>query len=252
MTHATLITGGSFDRRVQEAENLASLLLCSGTGTRPCGNCSNCKKIAAGIHPDLTYIRGEKQTIRVDDARAMRADAFILPNEADLRVFIIENADKMNEAAQNAILKILEEPPSTAAFILTAASASGIRPTVLSRCSHLRLGKAQEPQANETAQRLVDALASRDQLKLALFCRELEKLDREAFPDLLESATRILLDKIRLKLDGNTNNITFKLTKKQIIDSAFALNKIRNYVELNCGAGILAGLVNAYCWEAIH
>lgn len=251
-THATLIIGGSASDRAKEAKLLASQLLCSSDGTRPCGHCSNCRKISAGIHPDLTYVYGENQIIRVDDVRAMRSNAFILPNEAKQRIFIIENADNMNEAAQNAILKILEEPPPTAAFILTAVSASGIRPTVLSRCSQFRLGAAEEPPVSETAQRLVDTLASRNRLRLALFCRELEKLDRDSFSDLLESATRILLNNIRIKLDKKGKNEPIRLTKKQITDAAFALMRIRSYVELNCGAGILAGLVNAYCWEAIH
>ena len=123
-----------------EALHRAAALLCSGENP-PCGICRNCRKVQAGVHPDLTLIQPEKGIIKVDTARELRTQAYVLPNEAEMRVFVVLDADCMNESAQNALLKVLEEPPSYAAFLLTAEVGERLRATVRSRCAHVRLAE---------------------------------------------------------------------------------------------------------------
>jgi DNA polymerase III delta prime subunit len=98
--------------------------------------CAACIKAAGGNHPDIVEIEGvgASHLIAVDAVRALREQAYVLPNEAARRVFIIVGAQDMNEAAQNALLKVLEEPPAQAAFVLTCENRSQLLPTVQSRC----------------------------------------------------------------------------------------------------------------------
>ena len=140
LSHAYLITGGSAEERDALAGRMAAAYLCRGERP-PCGRCGPCRKVAAGAHPDIwrTAPAPDKREITVDQIRALRADAYIRPNEGARKVYIIHPADAMNPAAQNALLKVLEEGPSYAAFLLAAARPGLLLDTVRSRCEPLRL-----------------------------------------------------------------------------------------------------------------
>ena len=154
--HACLICASSAEAALDKARELASRAVCSGTGLlKPCGACRDCRKVAAGIHPDvITLTRAaddkgrQKQNITVDQIRALSADAIVLPNEAKRKVYIIDGAETMNPAAQNAALKLLEEPPAAVVFLLCTVRPMQLLETVRSRCAPgdgalpLRTGKA--------------------------------------------------------------------------------------------------------------
>ncbi len=93
-------------------------------------------RVLRGAHPDVIYIRHEegKSTISVDAIRDMRADAFITPTEASHKIYIIDGAHELNDSGQNALLTILEQPPSFCIFILLTENKDQILPTVISRC----------------------------------------------------------------------------------------------------------------------
>ena len=144
--HACLICAPSGEAALNKAKELAARAVCSGEGpSKPCGVCRDCRKVAAGIHPDvITLSRAvddkgrQKQNITVDQIRALSADAIVLPNEAKRKVYIIDEAETMNPAAQNALLKTLETPPGDAMFILISEASGGLLPTILSRCLTVR------------------------------------------------------------------------------------------------------------------
>ncbi len=131
------------------ARLIAAALCCSSQGEKPCGHCPECEKSLGGGHPDIMTVSGgdSPRSFKIDTVREMRSDVSIRPNEADHKVYILENAHNMGEPAQNALLKILEEPPSYAVFILTCESAGQLLPTVLSRSVVMRLGGLAEEQA---------------------------------------------------------------------------------------------------------
>jgi len=131
---SVLIEGRDKSLRDDSALFLAAAVVCEGEN-RPCKTCRHCRKVFSGIHPDVTVTAPKDKHIRVDEIRSLRNDAFILPNEASARVFVIEDADTMNTDAQNALLKLLEEPPENVGLILTASSRSRLLPTVRSRLS---------------------------------------------------------------------------------------------------------------------
>ena len=132
--HALIIEGEEGIGKKTLARDLACALVCRGED-KPCGECTQCKKAMSGIHPDISeYIpSGTANSFHVDTVRNIISDAYIQPNEAEYKVYILANAHCMNQNAQNALLKILEEPPKYVVFILTTESKSALLSTVLSR-----------------------------------------------------------------------------------------------------------------------
>ena len=141
LAHAYIVAGPAGSGRHTLAAQMAAALVCSAQPQlRPCGRCSHCRKAAGGIHPDITVIAGSGgKPITVDQVRALRTDAYVRPNEAERKVYLLERADRMNASAQNAMLKLLEEGPAYAVFLLLAENGGGLLQTVRSRCEELDL-----------------------------------------------------------------------------------------------------------------
>ncbi len=128
--HALLIEGEEGSGRRTLALTVARAATCAGEGEKPCGVCGHCRK---SEHPDVT-VYGEEGTISVDTVRALRQEAYVMPNEAARRVMILVGAQNMLPAAQNALLKILEEPPRSVIFILICENRTQLLETIRSRC----------------------------------------------------------------------------------------------------------------------
>jgi DNA polymerase-3 subunit delta' len=114
----------------------AKAINCDKLELDACGECISCNKIDSLNHPDLFIIQKEEESsfIKIDKIRDVIYQASLKPYEARKKIFIIADAEDMNEESQNALLKILEEPRENQIFILTASAVSGILPTVFSRC----------------------------------------------------------------------------------------------------------------------
>ncbi len=149
LSHAYILSGPKGSGRHTLARLLAAAMECTAApGGRPCGACAQCKKAAAGIHPDVKLQTGPGpgKPITVDQVRALRADAYIRPNEGARKVYLLENAETMNPSAQNAMLKLLEEGPPYAAFLLLAENSGALLETVRSRCEELSLAPVSLPE----------------------------------------------------------------------------------------------------------
>ncbi len=133
ITHAVLLAGPRGVGKKTFARLLAAAVLC-GKDT-PCFDCASCKKVLEGKHPDVIEITEyiKPRSFSVDEVRRIRREAYISPNESEKRIFILANAESMGVEAQNALLKIIEEPPPHAVFILTVQDTGALLPTVLSR-----------------------------------------------------------------------------------------------------------------------
>ncbi len=180
LSHAYLITGGSGDSRAALANRLAAAYLCESTGQNvPCGQCRACRKVSSGAHPDVSRtapIPGKRE-ITVDQIRALRSDAYVRPNEGRRKVYIIDPADAMNPPAQNALLKVLEEGPAYAAFLLPADQRGKLLDTMRSRCEPLALppeAPAPDPELLAQATALAELLLTGDELSVARALVELE------------------------------------------------------------------------------
>lgn len=130
--HAILIEGESGLGKKTLARFIAKAVLC-GAENPPCMTCKTCHLVEVGNHPDCLTISPEGAAIKVDQIRQLRGEAYLSPLTADGRVFIINQAHTMNPNAQNALLKVLEEPPAGVVFILLAKSASLLLETIRSR-----------------------------------------------------------------------------------------------------------------------
>ncbi|UCE51388.1 MAG: DNA polymerase III subunit, partial [Desulfobacterales bacterium] len=104
----------------------------------PCGICKSCRKIESGNHPDIIQVKPTGAFIKIAQIRALCDTLAMKPYEASTRVVIIHDAQSMNPAASNALLKILEEPPERTILILIATQTLDLLPTVVSRCQHIR------------------------------------------------------------------------------------------------------------------
>ena len=135
LLHAYLVLSADYNVRSLTAKAIAKSMLCTGKnkeGAQPCGECPHCIKMDAGTHPDCILV-GKSGKTSVDNVRAIADEAYLAPNEGDCKVFVLENADEYNVQSQNALLKIIEEPPANVKFVLTASSVASILPTVRSR-----------------------------------------------------------------------------------------------------------------------
>lgn len=135
--HAYMFVSPDKAARRDISRLIAKSILCRNRkeNAEPCGKCDCCIKMDAKTHPDCIVIDADEKT-GVGDIRDIVSEAHLATNEADFKVFILEDADEYNVQSQNALLKIIEEPPKAVRFILTASSLGAILPTVRSRvCS---------------------------------------------------------------------------------------------------------------------
>ncbi|MBQ9762528.1 MAG: DNA polymerase III subunit delta [Oscillospiraceae bacterium] len=144
-SHFYLISGPAGSGKRTLARLLAAALMCEGANP-PCGTCSGCRKIANGLHPDfITVDDPEKKTVPVDLIRKAMADIYIQPNEGKRKIYLLPRGQDLNLSGQNALLKILEEPPPYGAFLLLTDNPERLLPTVRSRCVELALRPLDEP-----------------------------------------------------------------------------------------------------------
>ena len=135
--HFYLICGPKGSGKHTLAKLLAGALMCE-SAQRPCGTCSACRKIQAGTHPDFITVEDpDHKTVPVKLIREYRESIFIRPNEGARKIYLFPQ--DMGIEGQNALLKVLEEPPAYAVFIILADNPEKLLPTVRSRCTELQL-----------------------------------------------------------------------------------------------------------------
>lgn len=243
LSHAYMIEGPVKETTYALADHLAQAYVCSSKEDKPCGVCSNCRKAAGNIHPDIIRISlpEDKREIVVGQIRQLRSEAYVRPNEADRKVFIIEDAQTMNENAQNALLKVLEDGPQYLSFLLLTENSQQLLTTIRSRCETLSLAarpgedlpKVSE-ELQKTAEQLASLLLEGEELALVELTTALEvkKPDKDtllALFDLVENALRAQLQK----------------RPREVLPLIEHLRRVRQAVPFNVGTGHLLGWLAA-------
>lgn len=137
-SHAYLIEGEKDIGKFTFALDLACTFFCLEKD-KPCRKCAPCRKVFEFNHPDVHIFEPDRNIFRVDQVREIISTLYESPYEGGKKVYIIKEFHKANPAAQNALLKTLEEPPEPVCFLLLTENAHAALPTVRSRCKHIRL-----------------------------------------------------------------------------------------------------------------
>jgi len=164
--HSYIFSGLNAIGKKTLALEFAQALNCENVDekTGACGNCSSCRKMMHHNHPDIHVLETQAQFIRIDAIRNIQEQMTFKPLEGRKRVFVIDDADKMNEQAANALLKTLEEPSADNIIILITARPYWLPQTILSRCRHVRLN----PLAAETVSLFLIEQKQRESAKARL------------------------------------------------------------------------------------
>ena len=166
VSHAYIFNGEDGIGKVTTAKAFVKALLCESKNS--CGTCQSCIQIDSGNHPDVIYVTHEKAGITVDDIRdQVNQSVFVKPYSSDYKVYIIDEADKMNAAAQNALLKTIEEPPAYAVIILLSNNKESFLETIVSRCVVLNFGPLKESQVREYLHSHYDNMNGREDLAVS-------------------------------------------------------------------------------------
>ena len=141
--HAYLFHGIEGVGKRTTAKILAKALNCGEKKDDSCGRCPSCLKIEHGNHPDIVFIEPEGIFIKIDTIRDLQGQIKFRPFEGKKRVFIIADADRMNDTSANALLKTLEEPKPSNVLILTTSRVHKLPQTIISRCQKIRFNPVQ-------------------------------------------------------------------------------------------------------------
>ena len=244
LPHAIILEGSSAEERMKLAKKIAASLVCGEKQDAPCGICPHCIKSAADSHADILIysVEDKPKAFKVDIVREIRGKAYIIPNEADRKVFILENAHTMGVEGQNAILKILEEPPSFVNFIMLCSSKSGFLPTVLSRATVYSLGENQaagdesmpREKVVDAAKEIALASGALDKIEIVKSAGMFEKdakLLRAALPVIQEIYSAAL----RIKYSAGEDNSEFGTVPQELaskLSSRALLKLVENTDEL--------------------
>jgi hypothetical protein len=253
--HAILLEGSPGSGTGDLSAILAKAAVCTAEGSRPCGFCSGCIKAAAGSHPDILTLDGDSnpRAFPVDAIRQIRTGAYIRPNEASRKVYRLLGVQNMAEPAQNALLKVLEEPPKNVLFILTAVSASALLPTIRSRVQIFTLEDgAPDTQGLEEALQIARAVVSPDGAEL-LFCTAPLIRDRSRLRAVLAQLSLLFRDAAVLRAGGTSclsgekevpTLLSSKLTRKSLMLLLEETGRARRALEQNANTALL---VTALC-----
>ena len=248
LSHAYIISGGEVSRR-EKAREMCALMLCrDSAGERECGVCNDCRKVREGIHPDVINVgrvtdsAGKtKREIGVDRIRSIVSEAAILPNEGRMKVYVIEDAHTMNISAQNALLKILEEPPYFVSFLLLCENAGTLLETVRSRCVSINLyGDEERAEAKwrDEAEKLVTAYAGGSAVNVLTATADIADLGGDDMAELIDACIELLTDMLCGRVTA------MGMERRRIMGLIGHMRKARTYLRFNVSAKHIAGYLS--------
>ncbi|MGN0448264.1 MAG: ATP-binding protein [Acutalibacteraceae bacterium] len=249
LSHALILQGSDENSRLTAAKEIAAYILCH-SDNKPCGECKACRKTFTDIHPDVHLLKkaAGDTMIKVDSIRELKKKALVLPNDGDKSIFIIENAEEMNPQAQNALLKIFEEPAKHLLFILCCNSKSSLLETIISRATSYTLGETKSEDINEDelkavslANELVITLVQDNELEFLKKISVFQK-DKLLFKNTVEKMQIIVRDAFILQSGGKNllcknSETAVKLqksfTQKSVIEIYNCLQSFIDGLKLN-------------------
>lgn len=264
LPHAVVLESKNTRLARSAAKEIAKACVCTSDVLRPCGRCSNCVKAEEEIHPDIytVAITDKKQAVGVGEIRTMIADCYIKPNEAPNKVYFI--FDKMTAEAQNALLKILEEPPQNVQFIVVSEASSVLLQTVLSRSTVFKIGESdsaekseKEKLADEIASEIAAAIPKNTELPLLIATGKLVN-DKVLMLKVLERLSVILstaLEEKYIPSDNKPqyiNDMVRTLRKRSIVRLLDVISQAQTMLSQNCNMNLLVTWLCANIRQSRH
>lgn len=245
--HAIILSGRG--DLLRAARFVAAAMECTGADA-PCGQCPSCAKVLREIHPDVTtVVDPDHKNISIDVLRAMRADAYILPNEGRRKIYVFPDCDILEPKTQNVLLKVLEEGPAHAAFLFCARNSAALLQTIRSRCVEWKLSAPQSAlSSGEEAGTLGQLIAEGKTSAITAFCADLEnsKTGREELAKLLSDTRDLMSQALAVSYGGACDDplagtIARQLSPRRISRTADILQEFTRQCAYNVGVGHLTG-----------
>ena len=247
LKHAYIIASEDDEECFSIAMKIASAAVCRGSKDLPCGECSACRKAAGGNHPDIKVIRkgddpDSKNVISVGQVRDVVLDASVLPNEADRKVYIFRDGKYMNDQAQNAALKLIEEPPEGVIVILCGEKPENFLQTVRSRCIEIVSGatKKEKTESDLLADEYLATVATGNVLKVYEFCENHNDMKIPEAIDFIESCAFALTEMLCSRRDS------MGIRRERLLELERLMEKIRVYLNVNVNVKQIFGLLEVW------
>lgn len=260
--HAVIIESTDNKKGEELAEFISMWAVCTAE-EKPCGKCGQCIKAKAQAHPDIFYAYTEKksQTYSIEQMRSIIKDASIRPNEAGSKIYIFRQADtRLAPIVQNAFLKLLEEPPQNTIFILLCENSKRLLPTILSRCTVLRIKSERryDETAVENSKQIANGIVSPKEWNLLTALRCLS--DKEHADETLALTKLILRDCVAVHTGTKpifdeelatklTHRVTRFMAMEMIDVTENARQKIPQNVNINLLTTWLCGEYRRILWQ---
>ena len=249
MPQAVILNGSDENTRTNAANFLSLWAVCSEEPSkRPCTYCKNCSKAINDSHPDIFRVLPENKTktISIKQIRDYLIPQFsIIPNESDVKVFIIPEADKtLKTDTQDALLKSIEEPPQNILFIFTTENVNILLPTIRSRSQifNLSSGSKTDETADRIARDILSGIISHHESDLLFACSDLKtkEIIKEVIPVVSVYLSKALSVSVGNRSDDEIiNKIGKKVSKLKIIGLIDACDEILLKAETNINQNIL-------------
>lgn len=239
LSHAMIIECDDVPEALDFFMNVVKIKLCTGAN-KPCSKCGNCIKMKSNSHPDVKIIgaTGKNKSIKIDDIRSIREDAYIISGEGSDKFYIIENADYMTAQAQNALIKILEEPPKNVIFALICSSSVNLLSTIRSRAHIFKIQSDSKSEENEMlliSKQIVEASLDGRNDKILKYLSDFG-VDRKKFKSLIENIIESFIECFKSEnIDKDlADNLAFKIDK---------LRNLMNLADKNVNMNLLVAIV---------
>lgn len=263
LPHAVALQSADQKLLQQCAQLLTQWAACTCKENRPCGKCPGCIKAQDGTHPDVYTAQsaGKTQAIPVDEIRKICMDAYIVPNEAQGKVYRLFDADKMLPPAQNAFLKVLEEPPQNILFLLTCENAENLLQTIRSRVTVFNLdapgSQAPNRQENEKAYThallLAKAACAKKETGLLKACAALS--DKAFAKEVLQAFIPVVRQALSLRYKNGaaeqeeTRELSRAVKPQGLLGLIETANRALGLLERNVNMALFTAWLSSTLWE---
>lgn len=260
--HAIIIEGSDKDKALEAAKFLSMYAVCT-SAQKPCAVCNQCHKAMNAAHADIYYAQpeGKSGSYSIKQLRKIIDDAYKIPNEADAKVYILAEAEnRLSAVVQNALLKLIEEPPKNVVFIFTCENSRNLLITIRSRCTVIRLRSEHsfDEEVLGFARQIIEGILSTREYDLLKSLTVLSKKDKAE--DILSVVTLILRDGLMLLAGGKPKTdaelgrkLSLSFNKRKIMElievTESAKTKIAQYININLLTTWLCGEYRRISWQ---